>query len=145
MHNSQQITFNIQSSLPLYSSYPKRYLSGRLICYSKNVNKLCTIYIYPTSSSKQNMTQGQFRVFLLLEWLPHQGFKRSSLPYYLAIVRERILGFILFSRVLATLRNANSLNQVWSHVTVSICVVYSTHNKYAYIHIYMQNTYWRNE
>ena len=38
----------------------------------------------------------QFRIYLLIDKL-----KDSSLPYYLPIARERIVGFISFSRVLA--------------------------------------------
>ena len=41
----------------------------------------------------------EFRVFLLLDELPHEGW-RNSLPYYSPIAGGKIIGFIPFRRVL---------------------------------------------
>ena len=81
----------------------------------------------PTPPLGQDMTQGQFlssltglnSVFLLLDKLPHQGW-RTQLPYYLPIAGGRIIGFIPFPRVLVLCEMQSVSSRIWTRVAMSI-------------------------
>ena len=68
---------------------------------------------------KAEFNRFEFRVFLLLDWLPHQSWK-PSLPYYLRIAGGRIIGFIPFSRLLVLYEMQSVSSRIWTRVAVSI-------------------------
>ena len=84
------------------------------------------IYSYlPTPLPGQDVAQGQFeaelnrfefRVFLLLDYLPEE----PRLPYYLLTAGGRIIGFIPFPRVLVLCEMQSVSSRIWTRVTVSI-------------------------
>ena len=86
----------------------------------------CCMYL-PTPLPRQDVTQSQFlsgvsflfRLFLLLDWLPNQGWK-TSLPYYLAITGGRMRGLIPFPRVLMLCEMQPATSRIWTRVTMSI-------------------------
>ena len=76
----------------------------------------------------------EFRVFLLLDKLPHQA-DGCSLLYYLPIAWRRINGFILFRRVLV-LREMQSVSaRIWTRIAVSISNDDNHYTSGTWIHI----------
>ena len=62
----------------------------------------------------------EFRVFLLLDKLNITKAEEPSLPYYLPITGERIIGFIPFPRVLVLCEMQSVSFRIWTRVAVSI-------------------------
>ena len=58
--------------------------------------------------------------FYFSKTLCHAKVKELSLPYHLAIVGERIIGFIHFPRVLRLCEMQTASSKIWTRVTVSI-------------------------
>ena len=68
---------------------------------------------------KRCLTGLNSEFFLLLDLLPHQGW-RTSLPYYLPIAGGRLIGFIPFPRVLVLCEMQSVSSSIWTRVAVSI-------------------------
>ena len=62
----------------------------------------------------------EFRVFLLLDYLPHQGWRTLVWRTYLPIAGGRIIGFIPFPRVLVLCEMQSASSRIWTRVTMSI-------------------------
>ena len=88
-----------------------------------------TVYhIYPIPPLRQDMTQGhffkaefnrfEFRVFLLLDQLPHQRWRNQSALLFTH--SWRIIGFIPFQKVLVLCEMQSVLSRIWTRVAVSI-------------------------
>ena len=99
-----------------------------ICCHTNSNGKLSAKHIYQPLRSgriwhkvnfKAEFNRFDFRVFLLLDWLPSQGW-RTSLPYYLPIAGGRIIGFIPFPRVLVLCEMQSVSFRIWTRVAVSI-------------------------
>ena len=86
-------------------------------------------YIYPTPPLRQDMTQGQFFKQGLTGLNSEFSFSKTScltkaeepsLPYYLPMGGERIIGFIPFPKVLVLCEMQSVSSRIWTRVVVSI-------------------------
>ena len=61
----------------------------------------------------------EFRLFLLLDNLPHQE-RWTSLPYYLPIAGRRIIGSISFPRVFVLCESQSASSRIWTCIAVFV-------------------------
>ena len=100
----------------------------QLYGHSPSISQTTQVCIYPTPLHEQDVTQGQFkavfsrfdfRLFLLLDWLPNST-KEPSLPDYLFTSSGMIAGYILFRRVLVLCEKQSASSRVWTQLTMSV-------------------------
>ena len=94
-----------------------------------NVNRTHLLHIYPTPPHEQDVTSAQFYKWSLTgmnlgfsfsETGYHTKFKELGLLYYLPIAGGRIVGFILFPKILVLCQMQPALLRIWTLVDISI-------------------------
>ena len=104
---------------------------------------------YDTRSIFKRSLTGLISEFSFSQTHCHTKAEEPSLPYYLPIAGERIIGFIPFPRVLVLCEMQSVSSRIWTRVTVSISYDYTTaplviwyHNTVSMLFVFDKNIWY---